>query len=1123
MKAVFFVLLALPLQAAVSLQSTEPQWVQENGKRTAVYEFDETDISLYGAWEPDAAAVAVRFNWQQDSGEAKWKGAGTLDLKGGTLTVTGTATFSVAAGVSITNAAVTLSGGATFAPASGLVPTALSWSGSGNTWSGDLSLAETCVLIPDAEAPLTINGTLTLNGSFAAEGDWETLFLCQAVTGDVATWSNGRYEAVTLEGGITALQRVQQQGGNQGSGSGSGEQGGSQGSGSESGEQGSGQGSGSDNSQGSGSSSAAQGTLLTHNGGAFGEEDLRIEGNTTLTAGFSWTADDEHKLRGQGTVDLGGGLFRAAGGMFTVANGVSFRNGTAEVAAGAALLAQGASLAGVSLHWNGGTIVTECYELSAGRSIVSRAQGVGGIVNTLAGDLTLNGGTLYLQGDATQNLPYHGAALAVTGRAALQSATQIIFTLPNAAHYTEVQSIYPAAGTPILTCGQWLGDVSLLSAAALWQGTVIPVTALYFETQTLSSGETALILKMRPGSLGNKIDEEKGLFITPHERVDLSAVQHELSNRLIRGTGGTILTTPLQTLRLPGTDTILYSVEAADGCAHAADLRIGHADVQDEETHITLSGALYDTALTEVLNGTLNISPTTALGHDATTQLKLRNGALNNSGTIRGAVAMSPYSRFNNNGMVEGDVTMAPFSVLQNAGCIGGQLTIGADALAQGGGQYQATRVCRGGTLDIGNGQRQEALTLEEGAQLLFPQIGQADAPLSVGMLRAEGRAEAAITVSPALLPASLRPVTYSLIHAEQAEGSPTPFRLTAQDETNGLLGSMLEQWDGRALTVRLRVRDSVATAALASAAAGVASTRYAAADLLGAAADTARHAPQLPAHGTALHGGAFGGQRQWGTAHATRHQYSGVYAGAERGLTDALTAGLHLAAARSDFRTAPLRSKGSGAFVTATARAAKPLNKHWSLLADAYLAGGQMRQRADIIPQARLSMSGLGHETMGVFGGGAELTLQRRREHGFTVAPFVGLHAVNARSGRFTERKEDGAEWQYTAATLQQQRAEAGMRLQKQYPVGAEFTLTPALEIARSTALHRSNGTTTATAYGYSGGSCGTAPSSQVWRAEAAFTLRATAGYSLQLRGGAETDHEHRAYHAAAEVLAEF
>lgn len=535
-------------------------------------------------------------------------------------------------------------------------------------------------------------------------------------------------------------------------------------------------------------------------------------------------------------------------------------------------LAEGSTLAAA-----GGRSIVVAESVALRGAVLDYSSSASGSRLGIEGSLSLENASVYYRSESVaEGGEIWGEGIDVGGTLATTGATTVVFV--------SAANVRPDGSYTLFTCDSFQGELDAwsLQSGSLWGDGVAINGALEgaaLEEITIADGGRAAIvmtvvqeqpdepepdlgiLHVPTGvnesidNLGRKVSMEGGVL-------DASGVPAEeaLSNEVIRGYAGQVLTTEAQTMAVTGTESVGYSIVAAEGHSYGSAMEIGQAGGGAASAHVKLEGSEYNLTSLSVLGGQATVGQTAYVGQpfdDAVMPVVVgsENGSasLTNNGTIyastvevkkdssltnkgrlvsRGGISLAAGSALRNEDQVQiaAGEAMQVSGVLNNNGEVEGRVNVADGGVVKGQGSIAEMHMATGsfvGAVDAATRQVIDSLTVEQGAALGFfvqPARQAGSSSLQVGSLTLLGSPEVAIRLGGQMAAADGQAFHITLMEADNVEengGSISSYTLSGMTQLVEA-DSVELVWDAAAGTLSLS--GNLASVAVANAAAADAS-----------------------------------------------------------------------------------------------------------------------------------------------------------------------------------------------------------------------------------------------------------------------------------------------------------
>lgn len=505
-----------------------------------------------------------------------------------------------------------------------------------------------------------------------------------------------------------------------------------------------------------------------------------------------------------------------------------------------------------------------------------------------------------------------------------------------------------------------------------------------------------------------------------------------LNNKVIQGTGGSLVTGADQSMDITGSGSLGYSVVGADADTPGANLKFMISG------ELSLKGKNYDTAKADISGGVLTIDPGTRLGMGADkTAVAVQSGAsLTNFGTVAGDIDLAGSSTMLNQGKVEGDIVLQSKSTMVNNSTVTGDITVNSGALLSGSGSADSLLLKSGAALNVGNSpgwQKYESATIERGASLTFTVDGLTPATATNhgagthSVLETEtltigdgaDTVKLTVNVTMGIVAAGAAPFEVELMEAGTTNAKAGDFTITLND--NSLLEEGAEvSWDAatKSLTLSGTVNKAALAALMDSNAANVANTMWASANAVQEFARTAESQFLVGMPGqTTFWGGALGSFMDVSGDAGFTCNMGGYAVGLQHAFTESFRAGFAFGQSFGSFKSDDdqLKADQTALMPALTAQYVTPLSKESSLSISGHIAYGTVENEADTYQAATTGKAEWDDKVLNI---GVRAAWNSQIGDNETVSLFTGLTYQNVEQDSFTE-EFTGGERDYRSGSM--------------------------------------------------------------------------------------------------------
>ena len=505
-----------------------------------------------------------------------------------------------------------------------------------------------------------------------------------------------------------------------------------------------------------------------------------------------------------------------------------------------------------------------------------------------------------------------------------------------------------------------------------------------------------------------------------------------LNNKVIQGTGGSLVTGAEQSMDITGSGSLGYSVVGADADTPGADLKFRITG------ELSLEGKNYDTAKADISGGVLTVDPGTRLGMGADkTEVAVQSGAsLTNFGTVAGDIDLAGNSTMLNQGKVEGDIVLQSKSTMVNNSTVTGDITVNSGALLSGSGSADSLLLKSGAALNVGNSpgwQKYKSVTIERGSQLTFTVDGTTAATATNhgagthSVLETEtltigdgaDTVKVTVNVTMGIVTAGAAPFDVELMEAGTTNATAGDFTITLND--NSLLEEGAEvSWDAatKSLTLSGTVNKAALAALMDSNAANVANTMWASANAVQEFARTAESQFLVGMPGqTTFWGGALGSFMDTSGDAGFTSNLGGYAVGLQHAFTESFRAGFAFGQSFGSFKSDDdqLKADQTALMPALTAQYVTPLSKESSLSISGHIAYGTVENEADTYQAATTGKAEWDDKVLNI---GVRASWNSQIGDNETVSIFTGLTYQNVEQDSFTE-EFTGGERDYRSGSM--------------------------------------------------------------------------------------------------------
>ena len=584
-------------------------------------------------------------------------------------------------------------------------------------------------------------------------------------------------------------------------------------------------------------------------------------------------------------------------------------------------------------------------------------------------------------------------------------------------------------------------------------GSPIPSNAI-----TISSGQTIVLGTSEDTTPGT----DKPVYITGGTADASHLSDSLLSNKIILGNGGRLLTTGHQTMVLQGKGGVSYSILAAGNSTSAARLEIGQAGAQG---NLELKGDRYESTEVAVNGGVLTVSSKTTLGlgSNATSVDVADYASITNYGKINGDITTSNSSTVLNQGSISGDIDVAKTAVLTNNGSISGTVT--ADGKVYGSGMFANTVVLPGALLHVGNSpgyQKHNTLTINRGATISFSVDGITPASVDKNgsdthsllqvsnftVAEGDGEVTVNVDVTMGILAAGREPISLTLLEATTTNATEEDFTLSLNDESGLLEKGTTLSFDAGKLTLNGSVSKAALAALMDRNSANVANTMWASANAVHEFARTAENQFLIGMPGqTTLWGAGIVSFMSVSGSQGFTSNAGGYAVGMQHAFTEDFRAGVALGQIFGNFKSDDNQLKvDQSSFVPAfTAQYVTRINKSSSLTVNGHIAYGEVENEADTY---QVGSAGKAEWKDKAFNAGVRVTWNVDLWDRVSASIFTGLTYQQVEQDSFTE-KFIGGERHYRDGSMSSLSLPVGVTLRGIYQMDGTNIFVPELTLA--------------------------------------------------------------------------
>lgn len=553
-----------------------------------------------------------------------------------------------------------------------------------------------------------------------------------------------------------------------------------------------------------------------------------------------------------------------------------------------------------------------------------------------------------------------------------------------------------------------------------------------------------------------------------------------LNNKVIQGTGGSLVTGAEQSMDITGSGSLGYSVVGADADTPGADLKFRITG------ELSLEGKNYDTAKADISGGVLTIDPGTRLGMGADeTDVAVQSGAsLTNFGTVAGDIDLAGNSTMLNQGKVEGDIVLQSKSTMVNNSTVTGDITVYSGALLSGSGSADSLLLKSGAALNVGNSpgwQKYNDVTIERGAALTFTVDGTTAATatnhgagthsvleattLTIG--DGADTVKVTVNVTMGIVSAGSEPFEVKLTDVEKSNAKAGDFTITLND--NSLLEEGAEvSWDEttKSLTLSATVSKAALAALMDSNAANVANTMWASANAVQELARTAEKQFLVGMPGQTTFWGAGVGSFMDISGDKGFTSNAGGYAvGVQHAFTESFRAGFAFGQMFGDFKSDDdqLKVDQMALIPALTAQYVTKAGKMSTLTVSGHVAYGVVENEADTYQAGTTGKADWDDEVLNI---GVNVAWNIQPYENVSASFFTGLNYQLVEQDDFTE-EFTGGEREYRSGSMSSLSIPLGVTLRGIYQMEGTNVFAPELTLAYIADVARDNPEVKTNVYG--------------------------------------------------------
>lgn len=553
-----------------------------------------------------------------------------------------------------------------------------------------------------------------------------------------------------------------------------------------------------------------------------------------------------------------------------------------------------------------------------------------------------------------------------------------------------------------------------------------------------------------------------------------------LNNKVIQGTGGSLVTGADQSMDITGSGSLGYSVVGADANTPGADLKFRITG------ELSLKGKNYDTAKADISGGVLTIDPGTRLGMGAgKTDVTVQSGAsLTNFGTVAGDIDLAGNSTMLNQGKVEGDIVLQSKSTMVNNSTVTGDITVNSGALLSGSGSADSLLLKSGAALNVGNSpgwQKYKSATIERGSQLTFTVDGTTPATATNhgagthSVLETEtltigdgaDTVKVTVNVTMGIVTAGAAPFDVELMEAGTTNATAGDFNITLND--NSLLEEGAEvSWDAatKSLTLSGTVNKAALAALMDSNAANVANTMWASANAVQEFARTAESQFLVGMPGqTTFWGGALGSFMDISGDAGFTSNLGGYAVGLQHAFTESFRAGFAFGQSFGSFKSDDdqLKVDQMALIPALTAQYVTKAGKMSTLTVSGHVAYGVVENEADTYQAGTTGKADWDDEVLNI---GVNVAWNIQPYENVSASFFTGLNYQLVEQDEFTE-EFTGGEREYRSGSMSSLSIPLGVTLRGIYQMEGTNVFAPELTLAYIADVARDNPEVKTNVYG--------------------------------------------------------
>ncbi len=489
----------------------------------------------------------------------------------------------------------------------------------------------------------------------------------------------------------------------------------------------------------------------------------------------------------------------------------------------------------------------------------------------LNGSLVMEDATVHYRSDKSGTSETWGEGVSVSGALTTTGTTTV--------NFISADNARPDGTYTLFTCESFSGNLNdwVLQSGSVW-GEGVHIDGALEDASLAEStgldGRAAIVLTVTPtqpvdpslgvlhvptgvnesiSDLSRKVSMEGGVL-------DASAVSatEPLSNDVIRGYAGTVLTSAQQTMVVRGTDTVGYGIDSATAGTSGASLETGVVGGDAASARVQLEGQVYNLTALSVLSGQTTVAQdvlvgqegdaatmTVSVGSEGGSASLTNNGRINassvevktgssvtNKGILSssGKMNLEAGSALRNEGHIVNGESMEVAGVLNNNGFVEGIVNVAEGGVVKGQSSIEEMHLATGafaGAIDAATQQIIERMTVEQGATLGFyvQPAGQANSSSSmqVGSLTLLGNPDIAVRLGGQMVATEGQSFHLTLLEVDSVAGDGSIDSYTLSGMTQLVDADSVELiWDAE--TGTLSLSGNLASAAVADVATGDAS-----------------------------------------------------------------------------------------------------------------------------------------------------------------------------------------------------------------------------------------------------------------------------------------------------------